>query len=134
MLDAFVLTFKSLDRVDGIHIEECSTAGAPVAVLVVEHCRGIALQTDGRDVFHVTTFDGLEANAHGDERCEQAGFQVATKGHSILPIAIKPTNAARLAERAGNFEEAMFERLALELEERDGSLNFSSSDVSQQWS
>ena len=68
---------------------------------------------DGRHPFHVAPLDGLEGDGHGDEGGEAAGLALAREGDFILPLAVLPAQAARLAAGGGRGEEGRLQVLAL---------------------
>ena len=90
-----------------------------MAVFVVKQCGGIADGANGRDVFHVAPLDGFKANLDSGKGSEQSGFDFATKRHSVLPVAIEPSQVARFTESAGDVEELCFKLLALRSEVPD---------------
>src|SRR6266542_1347314 len=114
---ALVLVLEMLDGLVGVHVEDRLADGQPLPALIEEHRRGVPQVTDGGQPFHVAPLDRLELNGDADEGDDLPGLPSADELDLIVPLALLPAQAARLAAGGGGAEKAALQALALELEQ-----------------
>src|SRR5262245_19584238 len=99
--DAFVLILEVDDGLVGVHVEDRAADGVPLARVEEEHRRGVAQVADGGQAFHVAAFDGLELDGDAYQGGDLAGLLVADVLDGVVPLAVLPAQAARLAAGGG---------------------------------